>query len=85
MISKPKTRSVAACYVADHFRRRVPDPELFAQSGIEGFQKRLVEIGNRLAFVEPREERLPINPVERGDRPVEHFDESERLQPSRLR
>ena len=71
-------------HVADHFRRRVPDPELLAQLGIEGFEERLVEIGHRLAFVEAREERFPVNPAERGGGPVQHLDESERLEPVRL-
>ena len=35
-------------HVADDFHRRVPDTQLLAQVGIEGFQERLVEVGDQL-------------------------------------
>ena len=81
----PKRLVHAGDHVADNFRRRVPDTELLAQFGIKGFQERLVEIRDRLAFVETREKRLSFDAVKRGGRPVEDLHEAERLQSSRLR
>ena len=70
----------AGDHVADHFRRRVPDTELLAQVGVEGFEEGFVEVGHRLAFLETGEEGGPVHPVERRRGPVQHFDEAERLQ-----
>ena len=64
----------------DHFRWRVPDTELLAQVRVEGFEERLVEVGHRLTFVEAGEEGGLVHPVERRRRPVQHFDQAERLQ-----
>ena len=47
----------AGHHVADDFGGRVPDAQLLAQAGVEGFQERLVEIGHRLALVELRGRR----------------------------
>ena len=72
----------AGDHVADHLRRRVPDAQLFAQFGIEGFQERLVEVRHRLALVKSGEEGGPVHPVKRGRRPVQHLNQAERLQPT---
>ena len=72
----------AGDHVADHFRRRVPDAQLLAQVGIEGFQERLVEVRHRFAFVEAGEEGHAVHPVERRRRPIQHFDEIQPLQPA---
>ena len=72
----------AGDHVAHHFRRRVPDAELLAEFGIEGFEERLVEIGHRLTLVEAGEERRAVHPVEGGGGPVQHLDQAERLQPT---
>ena len=72
----------AGDHVADHFRRRVPDPELLAQFRVEGFEEGFVEVRHRLTFVEAGEERLAVHPVERRRRPVQHLDQAERLEPT---
>ena len=43
---------------------RIPDPQLFPQIGIEGFEKRLVEIRNGLAFPEASEELIPFYAIQ---------------------
>ena len=64
----------AGDHVADHLRRRVPDPQLLTQIGVEGFQKRLIEVGHRLALVEAGEKGRAIHSVECGGGPVQYFD-----------
>ena len=72
----------AGDHVVHHLRRRVPDAQLLAQVGIEGFEERLIEVRHCFALVELGEEGGAVHPVERGGRPVQHLDEAERLQPS---
>ena len=74
----------ASDHVADHLRRRVPDAQLLTQLGVEGFQKRLIEVGHGLAFGEAGEKHGPVNPIEGGGRPVQHFDQPQRLQATRI-
>lgn len=71
-------------HVVHHLGRRVPDAQLAAQVGIEGFQKRFVEVLHRvrrpvvrraLRVTRPAKdgkERAPFHPVERGRGPFQH-------------
>jgi hypothetical protein len=71
-------------HVADDLARRVPDPELLPQLGVEGGEERLVEVLDRLALVEAGEERLARHPVEGGLRPAHDLDQAERPEPAGL-
>ena len=78
-------RLVDPCnHVADNFGGRVPDAELLAQLGIEGFEERLVEIRHRLTLLETGEKGGSVHAVERRGGPVQHLDEAERLQAARV-
>ena len=59
---------------------RVPDAELLAQHGIEGFQERLVEVGHCFGLAEAGEEGGSVHPVQCGRRPIQHLDEAKWLQ-----
>ena len=80
----------AGDHVAYDLVGRVPDAELLAEPGIECFEKRLVEVGHRLATgsggghagVEAGEECLLVHAVEGGGGPVEDLDEAEGPQPA---
>ena len=72
----------AGDHVAHDFGRGVPDAEPLFERGVEGLQKRLVEIGNRLALVEAGEEGGPVHAVERGGRPVQRLHQVEQPEAS---
>ena len=80
----------AGDHVAHDLVWGVPDAELLAEPGIEGFEKRFVEVGHRLAAgsgggharVEAGEKGLLVDPVEGGGGPVEDLDEAEGPQPA---
>ena len=59
-------------HVLDDFFGRVPDAEVFAELGIEGFKKRLVEVGDGLVFAEGIEE-CGLDAVEGFSGEIEHF------------
>ena len=77
----PERHVHARHHVPHNLRRRVPDSEPLSQRGVECLQERLVEVLHRLSLVEPLEERLPVNAVERVGSPVQHLDEVQRPQP----
>jgi hypothetical protein len=67
----------AADLVADDLRRRVPDAQFLAKLRVERLKERLIEIGDGsnsgTLVIDHRKahaaaEKLPVNPVERGDR-----------------
>ena len=72
----------AGDHVAHHLGGGVPDAKLLAEIGVEGFEEGLVEVGHRLALVEPREEGGPVHAVEGRRGPVQHLDEAEGAQAS---
>ena len=63
----------AGDHVLHDLRRRVPDPELFAQLGVERLEERLVEVLHGVALLEGAEERGAVDAVERLGGPVEHL------------
>ena len=54
---------------------------MLAKLRVEGLEKRLVEVRHGFTFIEAREERLLIDAIQRGARPVQHFHQAERLKP----
>ena len=70
----------AGDHVAHHLVGGVPDAKLLTEVGIESLQERLVEVLYGLALTEAVEERLAVHAVQGGGGPVEHFDETQRLQ-----
>ncbi len=71
-------------HVLHNFRRRVPDAQLLPKRRVECLQERFVEVGNRFALVEAGEERRAIHPIQSGCRPIQHFDQAERSEASRI-
>ena len=69
----------AGHHVAHHLGRCVPHAQLLAQLRVEGLQEGLVEVGHRLALVEPGEELVALHPVQGGGGPVQHLHQAERL------
>ncbi len=72
-------------HVLHHLGRRVPDAQLLTECRVEGLQERLVEVRHRLALVEAGVEGTAIHPVQSRGRPVQHFDQAQRLQTAWVR
>ena len=72
----------AGDHVAHHFGGCVPDAKLLAEVGVEGLQERLVEVWDGRSLAETVEEGGAVHAVECGGCPVEHLDESKRLESS---
>lgn len=63
----------------------VPDPELFAQPGVERLKERLVEVLHGVALLEGAEEGGAVDAVEGFAGPVEHFVDVQHAERPRLR
>jgi hypothetical protein len=64
-------------HVLHDFRRGIPDPQVFPQLGVKGLQEGLIEILNRVAFLELSEKVGPAHPVQASLSPVKDFHQTQ--------
>jgi hypothetical protein len=80
-LADPRVFVLDPCHILNNFGRGVPDAELLAEFGVEGFEERLVEVLDGLGFDEAGEEFGALDAVEGGRGPIENFDKAKGTEP----